>query len=809
MRIAATPVSRRRLLAIAAGVGAGAALCLPGGVPRAVAADDPYETILARAQSQLAGAGFDAADPDFAAALAAVDRRSSDTWKRMDRSASRTAVFPDLTPVADAAMYGQSYQRLRGIATGWATPGTALYASAEVEAELLAAMRFLHDNVYSSGRGEVGSWWYAEIGAPRALVDLLVLLRHSVPDADRAAYLAAVNRFCPNPDRRTLTPSIVETGANRSDKAAIVALAGALGKDPARIALARDGLSDIRGAGKYSLFTYVTSFDGLYPDGSFVQHGYIAYTGTYGQVTLSGVAVVAALLAGTEWAITDPGISVIHDAVERTFAPISYDGLAMDTVRGRAVSRQRAGDYVDGAAITSRIMLLATGAPAEYADRWRALVKGWLQRNELHPYASLATLPDLALAKQILNDPSVVAAPRLTGHFSFADMDRAVHRRPGWALALSLSSKRIGCYEAGNGENQRGWYQGDGMTYLYAGDDLGQFSDAYWPTVDPYRMPGTTIDTRVRAEVGTGPGTGTYRPPNSVAGGAVLDSRFGTAALDLYGAGSTLRARKAWFFLDDAVVCLGNGITSTDGRTIETVVENRNLGASPDRLFQLDGVAQPATEGWSATPDSPAWAHLDGTGGYVFPDPADAATTLRVLRENRAGTWYDINDGVDTRGTRDEVTRPYLTLWFDHGASPAGGSYSYVLLPAASAAETRAFAGSRPVVTEANDAIAQAVSVRSQGLTAAHFWQAGTAAGITADGPAAVVVTRRDDGIRVAVADPGRTATTVTVTLPFATGEVVSADPTVTAVPGRRTVLTVRTAGSRGHSYTAHLACPA
>ena len=34
------------------------------------------------------------------------------------------------------------------------------------------------------------------------------------------------------------------------------------------------------------------------------------------------------------------------------------------------------------------------------------------------------------------------------------------------------------------------------MTYLY-NNDLGHYTD-YWPTVNPYRMPGTTEDTEAR-----------------------------------------------------------------------------------------------------------------------------------------------------------------------------------------------------------------------------------------------------------------------------------------------------------------------
>ncbi|MGW9136002.1 polysaccharide lyase 8 family protein [Streptomyces sp. NPDC055681] len=761
-----------------------------------------FDALLQRAETLLTGGAFDPSDADFATATAALDATAKGLWDTLDRSAGRTVLWPDLSPVTDPGNFGQSYTRLRTLATAWATPGTSLAGSAEVADALVAALRFAHDTAYNPAKRETGNWWFWEIGAPRALMDCAVLLRDRLPAADLAAYLAVVDRFCPDADRRTNSPTFAETGANRTDKAVIVALRGLLGQDAAKLASARDALSDVRDSGRNSLFRYTSSGDGFYEDGSFVQHDVVAYTGTYGAVLLGGAAYLLSLLADSEWAVADPNVSVMYEAVERSFAPVVFDGLMMDAVRGRAISRERAGDHRDGAAAVAAILLLATGAPAAYADRWRELVKGWLTRNRTTPFAALATLPQLALAKAVLNDRNIHPGPRTTGHFVFADMDRVVHRQARWACALSLSSKRISAYEAGNGENLHGWYTGDGMTYLYDGDDLGQFNEGFWPTVDPYRLPGTTVDTRERTDLGAAAGTSTYRPTNAVAGGAVLHDRYGAAAMELIGpAGNTLRTKKSWFLLDNAVIALGAGISSSDGRRVETIVENRNLGPEGTQRLLVDGVRQPAGQGWTEEFGHARWAHVDGVGGYVFPDP----TALHALREERTGTWRAINTGADTGGATDPVTRRYLTLWVDHGVSPAGAGYSYVLLPGASAAATAVWSHSRPVRIVANDATAQAVEARRQGLTAVNFWGAGTAAGITASGPASVLVQRRGQELAVAVADPSRTLTSLTVELPFRVGRVVTADDTVSLAPGRRPVLTVAVGGSRGHTHTAVL----
>ncbi|UUN30803.1 polysaccharide lyase 8 family protein [Streptomyces sp. FIT100] len=801
---------RRSLLAAGAGallvpVGASAAAAHPttgrvDNYAETAAEPDAFASLRARAAALSTGGAIDPADPVFDAALSALDSAAQAQWSALDRTTGRTALWPDLAPVEAAGNMGQSYGRLLTLATAWSTPGSAFHGDEALAGAVVDALAFLNDRAYHPGRPEAGNWWFWEIGAPRNLMDVCVLLYDRIPAERLAAYCAAVDRFCPDPDRRTNSPSLSETGANRADKAAIVALRGIVGRSAAKLALARDGLSDTRDAGRNSLFKHVTSGDGFYADGSFVQHSYVAYTGTYGNVLLGRVAYLSALLAGSDWAVTDPGISVIHEAVERSFAAVTFDGLMMDAVRGRAVSRQREQDVNTGAGTTTNVLLLATGAPEEYAHRWRSVAKGWIRRNTQVPYLSLANIPALQRARAVLDDPDVPTAPVPVGHTVFADMDRVVHRRPGWTLALSLSSKRIAAYEAGNGENLHGWYTGDGMTYLYD-DDRTQFSDGFWPTVDPYRLPGTTVDTRHRDDAGTGAGTGTHRPPNAVAGGAVLRDRYGAAAMELVANGSTLRARKAWFCLDDGVVALGAGITASDGRTVETVVENRNLHANGTGRLLVDGRHRRGTLGTPSQVPGARWAHLEEVGGYVFPDGAD----LHTLCEERTGAWRDINTGADTGGSVDPLTRRYETLWLDHGVSPTAAQYAYVLLPGLGAAHTAAWAFARPVRILANSPDVQAVQVRRLGLTAVHFWAAAEAGGVASDGPGTLLIQRRGDAIAVAVADPGRTVTTLSLELPWAVRGVTRADDTVTLTPGVRPVLTVQVGGSRGHTHTAEL----
>ncbi|MEV4187409.1 polysaccharide lyase family 8 super-sandwich domain-containing protein, partial [Streptosporangium canum] len=273
-------------------------------------------------------------------------------------------------------------------------------------------------------------------------------------------------------------------------------------------------------------------------------------------------------------------------------------------------------------------------------------------------------------------------------------------------------------------------------------------------TVDPYRLPGTTVSTRRLAD-GAGEEWGDTCPPGRWVGGAT-DGTYATVGQHLNGFESTMEAFKSWFFLDDAVVCLGAAITGEDGVPVETVVDNRRT----DAFLTVD--------------DRAGWAHLEGHGGYVVP-----CARLHTLREERTGG-------------PEPVTRSYVTLWLDHGVDPGSAGYVYLLLPGASLARTRARAadpGWARVL--ANTARRQGVRIPSLGITAVNFWNDGAAGGLTASAPCAVLVRELGDGTAtLTVSDPRRDLDGLTVTWDRPVTEVLRGHPLLTgAATGARLTL--------------------
>lgn len=750
------PTVGRRQFLVAGATVAGAALIgtgTLGGTTAASAAATPtaaaidqFDRLRSVWSDILTGGGaVDPTDPDFAAAIHRMDAAASAAIALYDNSSNPASVYTDL-PFSHVENATATYARILATAIAWATPGSRYHQVKSVADRLVAGLKVIGTNYYRSGQPQVGNWYHWQIGAPQALVNGCAVLGSQVPAADLASYMATVGYFDPDPTQSGTT------GANRADKCQITILRGILSKNASLITLGRDKLSDI--------FPYVTVSDGYYRDGGFVYHNHLAYSGHYGFVLLNDLSQLNRLLSGSNFPITDPNFAIILNSIDHSYAPYMRNGLVMDVVRGRAISRQFETDHDAGHAIIEAVLGLVPAGSPNQQKGWKSQAKAWITGDTFAPILATATPARVALVKQVLDDPSVVPTPPTASHVQQPSVERAVHTRPTWSWTVGLAGRQISRYEAINGENKHGWHTGDGATYLY-NDDNGQFTDAYWPTVDCQRLAGTTVDS-VPLPNFAGQGS---RPPNTFAGGAVIGT-YGAVGLDLVPYGSPMRARKSWFCLDDMVVALGAGITGGSGHPIETIVENRNLGGSGSNALIVDGQQQPSTLGWNGRFNGASWAHLDGVGGYVFPGGAD----LKALRQARTGAWVDIDNGPSTSGTSTPYTRRYATLWFDHGTAPSNASYAYLLLPGASPQRTAQTAASSPVKILANTASQQAILARALGLTAAVFFAAGTVGGAGTDGitvsAPCTVLTRTVNGrTTLAVADPTLTLSSVTVTV--------------------------------------------
>jgi hyaluronate lyase len=677
---------------------------------------DPFDDLRLKRYAMLTGgAGIDYSLPQIHARLSGIESSARGYWRTLQKDPGRETLWPDLASAASSAQITSAWSRLKAMALGWATPGQNLYGDSALVADIRSAAAWLEENRYNARvPREYDNWWDWEIGTPLQLGDLLVLLHGQLTPEETARYAAAIDRF--DSDPRVMIVKTVSTGANRIWKCMGAVLRAIAVKDAANLQLASDSVD--------AVFPYVTSGDGFYQDGSFIQHGRHPYTGGYGSSFISQLADLLQLLAGSPWDVKDPARDNVYHWVFDSFQPLIYRGAMMDMVRGREVSRAGSSDHAAGHAAAAGIFRLSQLAPNGAAAQIQSMVKEWLVSDTSRDWASGIGLDEVMPVAHLLADNGIPARGEVPGSWIFAAMDRVVHRRPGWAFGIAMHSSRIYNFESINRENLHGWHTGDGMTYLYT-SDLTQFSDGFWPTVDPQRLPGTTVlaGSMPRSnQVGGSP----------VAGGATVDG-YSAAMMQLGPPGGQLNARKSWFLLDDAVVALGSDIgSSAPDQHVETIVENRLV--SGDAAFTV------AEDG--------KWACLGGNLGYFFPNGAG----WKSARADRQGSWREINAGGSPAG----ITRRYQTIWFDHGAAPDGASYAYVLLPGKSAAAAAAYAAAPEVKIVENSSQAHAVAKAALGLRAVNFWTDApkTSDGIWSDRIASVLVLEAGGAIQIAVADP-------------------------------------------------------
>lgn len=776
------------LLVTAAVLGAGAASA------------DEYDTLRQKWKDDLTGGiTYDPNDADIAAKINSITASAQTQWNNMDKAPGRQFLWSDQSDfgTVSAELY-TNYVRLKAMAMAYATKGSALQNNATLAADIVSALDWLYStDKYSPNTAPYDNWWHWEIGAPKQLGDIMLLVYDQLTPAQIANYLSAIDYFIPDPTQNGLRTGTLRTsvGANRVDDCQAVAIRGVVGKTSAKIVAARDGLSPV--------FDYVTTADGFYVDGSFVQHVDVPYTFSYGDVLLAGIGKLLNLLTGSTWTVTDPDAGNVFKWVYDSYEPLLYKGAGMDMTRGRAISRSNLQDHVAGHSVIASVAMLAQFASPADSAAFKSMIKYWLNADTSLNFYSGRDIRSIVLAKSIMNDAGVTARAELIKHKRYASMDRVVHLRPGFGFGLSMYSDRIQNYEDMNLENRRGWYTGDGMTYLY-NNDLTAYGQGFWATVNPYRMPGTTVDTMTRTD-----GSGEANSPNNWVGGTSLQDSYGVTGMDFKAWNSTLVAKKSWFMFDDEVVALGAGITNTDTRTIETIVENRKINGSGNNALKVNGTAKSTALGWTETMSAVDWVHLAGNVagsdlGYYFPGTA----TVKGLREARTGAWSAINNG----GSTTPVTRNYLTLWLDHGHNPSGQTYSYVLLPNKTSSQVSGYAANPDITILENTAAAQAVRENTLNLTAVNFWDDATKTvdAITSNRKASVMTRVTGTQLEVTVADPTQANTgTIDIEINQQAVSVISQDAQISITQLSPTLrFSVNVNGAKGSTFKAKFNTP-
>ena len=460
------------------------------------------------------------------------------------------------------------------------------------------------------------NWFHNEISNPQRIGEILIILEtapDTLPAALRSNLISQMNRGNPAD----------EAGANKVDVATHYIYRACL---TANATLMNTGVTQA-----FQPISTTTS-EGIQPDLSYQQHGPQLYLYGYGSGLLSNESKVATYLRGTAWALSSAKLTLLSDFVRTAFLKVLRGKYIDFGISGRGVSRS--GNLSQSSIPTiMKMKALDTAHAAEY---------------------------DTVLARHDGSQPPSYGISPL--HIHFWHSDYTVHQRPGYFFGVRNVSTRTAKSENGNGENLKGYYLSEGTTNIMVN---GPEYYNIFPVWDWSRIPGTTVPVittfPLRAAWGVNFGKAGYS-------GGVSDSVYGATAL-AFNDYST-QARKAWFFFDDEVVCLGGTINSTSPNPINTTVNQCLLKG--DVIVSDNGAQSTLTTGSHTYNNTLKWVMHDSVG-YYFP----AGGNIHLTNQAQSGTWKSINNG----GSTATQTMNVFKMWIDHGTAPANGSYVYYVVP--------------------------------------------------------------------------------------------------------------------------------
>ena len=672
------------------------------------------------------------------------EKNADGYYSDINLSKDRKSIFKSFENMKNGVDVLKQYDGLVKIVKAYATPGTKYYKKEEIKTQVIDALDWLYDNAYHENLPELGNWWQWEIGIPKKLNEILAIMYDEVPKDKKIKYLKVSQYFQPYAKWSAFSPSAsyssaphkrISTGGNRIDTSLICFIRGVLMEDRTQIL---DGLNSVAEVGKI-----VTEKDGFYKDGSFVQHDNVAYNGTYATVLFDGLGMILELIDGTEFKIESPEINNIYDSILKGYSYLMINGGVNDSVSGRSISRDNSSEIERGRDLVSSITLLSSKAPKEYRNDLYSMIKKIVLDNNFYSVIKKESKPKIKnILENIIADENIKPL-KVEGTKIFGAMDRAVYTNSKEGkVVLSMHSNRIANYETMNEENLKGWYTGDGMTYIY-GKDSSSFVE-FWPTADMYHLSGVTNSiNKMENKAGERREKPTVSPKKFVGGVETGDVAF--VGMDFISWNNKTTAKKSWLMIDGAVLALGSNITSTDGE-IHTTIDNRILKKGKiyidgKELNKNSTIKDPKNLTINFNENYP-----DENIGYKIINSPE----LNINFTENKGSWKNIGGTLDT-----EIVKQYFSVYLNHGKDPKDETYAYVILPMFSKEEVENYDTSRFKI-EKLDGKAHIVRDTKTDIVAINFWNAGENEfeGIKTKYPLSIIKDEKDGILKLYVSDP-------------------------------------------------------
>lgn len=323
----------------------------------------------------------------------------------------------------------------------------------------------------------------------------------------------------------------------------------------------------------------------------------------------------------------------------------------------------------------------------------------------------------------------------LSGNKHFWRSDYQIQRNADYYFSVKMCSERVIGAESCNSENIQGYYMGDGAAFLY---QSGQEFTNIFPFWDWKKIPGTTIhqdDEPLPVLTCSG-----YRIESDFVGG-VSDGENGIAVMKYIRNG--LSANKSWFMIDNKIVCLGSGVSSSEGFPVTTSVGQSYLNG--EVLIKLKNQVEATKEREELL--DPLWV-LHNNTGYLFPKGGN----LILETKNVEGSW----NRVAKRYPDERINADIFKLWFEHGKNPEAKSYAYILVPNTTESQMIELEGNSPFRIINNESL-QAVETMDGSKAGISFYKAGKVnilGGIEVNQACLIMLEKQNNDIEISVSDP-------------------------------------------------------
>lgn len=599
--------------------------------------------------------------------------------------------------------------RLVVMAKAYRHSKSGYYMNERLLERIVAGCTYFADNhpQETGKRGDPGyNWWYDEIGVPQKYMIPLLLVKGYTNQMQL--------EYCSKKYLRNMVQRFLGGGKNLTWICEIAIHKGCIENDFAGVKEAFDGIA--------STLTIVSKQgdEGIKIDGSFHQHHEQIYSGGYGMSITNDISGYMEIAAGTlfDEAYTGDRIELFRNMLLQGHRLFGYRNAFDFGTMGRNISRDSGGNLTNIDPLVLRRMIKAD-------PEYKADYEAWIDHIE-----NGTSFP--------LN---------INKHFWKSDM-MTQHGANYYMSAKIISNRTLGT-EMINSENKLGYNLPMGATNIltsgneYNGGAYGH-AGAIYGIWDWTRIPGTTAAQSVDSAR-----LGGYLYGTNSFGGGVSNGEDGVLAYkhDYRG----LKAQKAYFFIDDCMICLGSGITTNGKSSIATSVNQAFFGAPAvfgltDGTINTQTAVTPLTR-WTSYDNTLSWIHHDNVG-YIFPEQGQI-TAGAILQK---GNWTNIGTDTSTGSDQGRV----FSAYFDHGVAPQNATYQYIVVPDMSLDNFEAFTKNHDFEIIANTKSVQAVKHGNK-YAVVFYEGAEVTMGdlkLSAGGPLMVLVVVENGEYQVSVSDP-------------------------------------------------------